>query len=357
MKKSVLPFIIILALIISCAGRAAETDGDWKTDSLENRGINADVMQDMYDRVARNYHIFSFLMAKDGYIISEYYATFFNRNSVFKLHSVTKSVTAALIGIAIDEGLIDSIHTPIKEFFPELSNDKNEITINHLLTMTTGWNWPELRQSRNRLSGEKTRSFSRSWQRAENHVNFVLNRTQIYEPGYIFNFDSGASHLLSAIIQIVSGMPADEYARTRLFDRIGITSARWERDRQGITWGGTGLSMTARDLARFGQLYLNKGKWNGEQIIPEEWINISTTTQVPGGRTRGPFGLHWWVGTITGDSIYETFHTTGFGGQYLFLVPELDTMIIFTSRNMAGNHSRLPMLYISYFFRRLLTIG
>ena len=368
MKKLYLwPLIAILAFAASCARRPYEAGDGWKVDKPENRGLNPDELERMLNRIARSRRIYSFLVVKDGYIVSEYYAGRFNKNSVFRLRSISKSVTSALIGIAIDEGLINCIDTPIKEYFPELCDSKDEITIKHLLSMTTGWSWPEMAtHNRTRWIWNWTRSLYWEWFRAKNQVNFILERPQIYAPGYVFNYDTGATHLLAAILQKASGMPADEYAQKRLFDRIGIKSARWARDNQGVTRGGSGLSMTARDAAKFGQLYLDRGNWDGEQIIPEEWVDISTSVQTGITNTLSQHGLHWWINRviasseddmsplwwdgriIADDTTYELFYASGFGGQYIFIIPELNMVIVFTSRFLSNNPSVPHLHYIHY---------
>jgi len=175
------------------------------------------------------------------------------------------SIISVLIGIAIDEGLIESVDVSISEFFPDISEDKASITIEHLLTMRTGIEWLE---DPPRLDSVEGMFASENW------VEFVLNQEQHVRPGGLWRYNFGVPHLLSAIIQEASGMTASEFATDRIFNPLGITSAEWHSDPQGVTMGGVGLLMSPRDLLKIGQLYLNGGEWEGRQIISEEWVNM-----------------------------------------------------------------------------------
>jgi CubicO group peptidase (beta-lactamase class C family) len=349
MKKYAPALIVIFIIfIISCTQRSVEASGGWKTDEPEKHGLNKAVLEEMRGSIAGTEGVLSFLMVKDGCIVCEYYAKGYNKNSVFRLNSCSKSFISSLVGIAIDEGLIESTGVYIKDYFPQIGEDgKNEITIEHLLSMTAGWDWQESTAWNFRLE---------NWLTAANRVDYVLERRQIYSPGEIWNYNTGAAQLLAAILQKVSGIPADEYAQRRLFGKIGIKSARWTKDNQGVTNGGFGLSMTARDAARFGQLYLNKGIWNEKIIIPKEWIDVSTTEYAKGFLPSSGYGLHWWVSYVTADRRYEMFYAMGFGGQYIFVIPEFNMTAVFTCDDSSSRYSLLPLYCIRSGFSRLVSL-
>ncbi len=348
--KHVICFFSLLCVFLCCC---CHKKNEYKAQAEipDNIGIDRAAGNEIFNVITGNRNVLSFIVLKDDYTLYEYYAAGANKDTVFRLNSCSKSVTSALIGIAIDQGLINGVDTKITEFFPGLGEEKSEITIKHLLTMTAGWDWPEW-TTWNYQFGD--------WNYTPNKVQFVLEREQLRQPGLSFNYDTGATQLLCAIIEKVSGMPADEYARRNIFDKIGIKSARWSRDPQGVTDGGFGLSMTAGDALTFGKLYLNRGQWNGEQIIPEEWIAISTMEHSAGSGFFSPYGMHWWVDSIaartitansvTADKKYEMFYAMGFGGQYIFVVPELNMTAVFTC---AGTDSIGPLRYFKSFVRAI----
>ena len=312
-------------------------DGDWKTDIPESRGINSVASEEAYKRITSNGRTYSFLVVKDGYLVVEYYADGYDENSIFAFNSCTKSITSAVLGIAMDNGLVGDVTTRIAAYFPELEEDgdKEDITIEHLLTMTAGWDWPEWSTWNYMLA---------PWVRSENWVDFVLERNQLYSPGTMFAYNTGASQLLSAIIQKAAGIPEDEYAHAQLFDKIGMTSIHWDRDPQGVTLGGFGLYMTSRDAARFGLLYCSQGKWEEEQVVSEQWVNASTQKHANGHRYFSPYGYHWWVDTIgvSGKQI-PMFYAMGFGGQYLFILPEINMVAVFASDPGSSANSVIPL--------------
>ncbi|HEY5982801.1 MAG TPA: serine hydrolase, partial [Anaerolineales bacterium] len=149
------------------------------------------------------------------------------------------------------------------------------------------------------------------------------------KPGETFFYDSGLSHVMSTVIQRTSGLTLKEFARRRLFGPLGITDFAWESDPQAITLGGTGLSLRPQDMARLGYLYLHNGEWNGEQIVPAEWVRTSTTVHM---QTKGlmdaaeddGYGYYWWIDSWGGYSAH------GFGGQYIFVLPKQDMLVVFT---------------------------
>ncbi len=262
----------------------------------------------------------SILVVRHGYLVLERYYGGYTRNVAHAVQSVTKSVTSALIGIALDTGALASLDQPVVAFFPEyvtpaLDPRKREITIRHLLTMTSGLQWEEADPT------TRTGAVQR-WRESSNQVKYVLELPLAQPPGTAFNYNSAGSHLLSAILTKATGMRTLEFANRQLFDPLGI-EVLWAMDQQGINYGGFGLLMQPVDMAKFGYLYLQRGFWDGKQLVPEAWVKESTRAQLPDGLLTGEatYGYHWWV---LEQSRPPAFRATGLGGQYLCVMPDLD---------------------------------
>ncbi len=261
----------------------------WQTDDPQNHDMDPAVLADL-DAALPNSSIYSMVVVKDGVIVDEYYQDGYDQNSLYRLNSATKSFTSALIGIAIDQGYIGSVEDPLSDYLPQVlaqsDTRKQQITLKHLLTHTSGLEWYEW--------GNGYTNWS-EFQSAPNWVDYILGRTLIYTPGTQFAYSTGNTHLLTAALEAATGMSAQEYARINLFEPLGITNFQWDTDPQGITDGGNGLHLSTRDAARFGLLFLQNGQWQGEQIVPAEWVATSTTIQNGGaGDGTGSYCYQWW---------------------------------------------------------------
>ena len=299
---------------------------NWAFAEPEERGVDGSTLKSFHNALA-NVNIQCAVTVKDGYIIDEYYKEGFDENSVFRFNSCTKSFSGALIGIAVEKGLLSGVDAKLTEFFPQLSQpnqaDKQDITVEHLLTQTSGMYWNEW------SGGDYFMRLSRS----ENWVDFVLSQAMVATPGKVFNYTTGGSHLLGAVIQSVAGITAYEFGVEHLFKPLGMESVQWRADPQGISDSGNGISMTARDAAKFGQLYLNNGKWDNVQVIPEKWVSLSVAQQAAGSPGTGEYGYSWWLKRFgTNGKWYSTYYAMGAGGQYIFVVPELNLVTVMASR-------------------------
>ncbi|MFX0210302.1 MAG: serine hydrolase domain-containing protein, partial [Candidatus Hodarchaeota archaeon] len=277
------------------------TDG-WLSATPEEHGMSSAVLVGMYEYIEKNnLDIDCVIVIKNGYIVEERYLDpKYDQNTLHQIYSCTKSITSALIGITIHDGYISSINRHILDFFPEreianLDSQKQAITLEHLLSMTSGLDWKEWPTFV--PYGDPANTVNK-WHESEDWVKFVLDRPMANESGEVFNYNSGTSHLLSAIIQYVTGNSTLSFAQKHLFGPLGIKSTNfdWPTDPQGINLGGTGITMTPRDMAKFGFLYLNYGIWDGKQIIPREWVEISTRSHISASsHIRGKdYGYQWW---------------------------------------------------------------
>jgi len=312
-----------------------EPDNDWEFDAPENHGMDSELLEQLHSAVDGT-EIYSVVTAKDGYIIDEYYKEGYDENSVFTLQSCSKTFTGALIGIAIDQGLISGVDAKLSEFLPQLAGSddayKQEITIGHLLTHTSGIEWYEW--------GGNSSSW-RPFQESENWVDYILSQRIVTEPGTAFNYTTGGSHLLAAALQETAGKTAYEFGLEHLFQPMGMDSVGWRDDPQGVTDGGNGIAMSARDAAKFGQLYLDGGRWRGRQMIPEAWVEESVQTQYSRVGNSGSYGYQWWLRPF-GAGNYDTYYAMGFGGQFVFVVPELDLVTVITSRFRQDTYAPWP---------------
>ena len=291
--------------------RAYWPTADWRTVPPESMGMNAErlIAADRAVRVKLR-GVNAFLVVKNGYLVFEQYYEGFNQHDGHHVASVTKSITSALVGIAIAKGCIEGVAQKVLDFFPEFpigprDDLKRSMTIKHLLTMTAGFHWCV------RARGFEP-MLDRLW-RSKDWVEFILN-LPVKDRGFgKFQYNSAASHLLSAILTRATTMCAREFANKYLFEPIGASpipaaglsgyrydelynqhTVQWLQDPQGNNTGGWGLVLKPRDMARFGYLYLNEGHWDGQQLIPRQWIHDSITAHTPG------YGYQWWLREVNG---------------------------------------------------------
>lgn len=297
-----------------------DTPWEWQHDTLENHNIDSNAIETVHQTIDQ-YPINAEVIARNGVIVDEYYKDGYDETSVFTLQSTSKSITSAIFGIAMEQGYIDSVDTPISTYFSQILNDgsdyRNQITVWNLLTHTTG------------LDASDTANWD-AWLASSNWVDYVLNRPAVSRPGTTFNYFTGNTHLLSAIIGQTTGKTTYEFGKENLFDKLDMDSVECSTDPQGISDGGNGFAMNVYDMAKMGQLYLNNGVWEGEQVIPAQWVQDSTTVQFDRSSGSADYGYQWWVRTF-GNNNYHAYFAQGHFGQYIFVVPELELVVVMTS--------------------------
>lgn len=298
---------------------------EWNKDTPENQGIKSNALQSAH-LTFDSFPLLSSVIIKNGYIVDEYYKDGYDETSSFILNSASKSITSALTGIAIDKGYIESVDIPISKYFPQISNFDDErwkqITIKHLLTHTSG-----ISTTDDVLWNE--------WRASDNWINYILNLPITSTPGTSFSYSTGNTHLLCAILEQATETSLYAFGKENLFDFIGMNSVEIETDSQGVSDGGNGIWMTPYDMAKFGQLYLNNGVWGNKQIVPKEWVEASTSIQFNRSSGSADYGYQWWVRTF-GANNYDAYFAQGHAGQYIFVVPALELVIVFTSNYEGG---------------------
>lgn len=315
---------------------------EWKTKSPMSQGLDPSNINDVSEYIENYNNEYSFsdvdsiVVIKNGYLVYEDYFNGWVEDDFHVCWSVTKSVTSALIGIAVDEGLV-SLDDIVIDFFQDytianLDERKEAMTIRNILVMSSGLNY----------LGDDFVFIP--WVSSPDQVQYALDIPMATVPGTIFNYDTCASHLLSAIIERVTGNTTFEYAQEKIFEPLGITHVHWEHDKQGVYYGGNGLFMEPRDMAKFGYLFVNNGYWDGQQIISEEWVNLTT---VEYWNFPGDWGYahHWWThGDIGGYAAH------GKDGQAIFVIPEEDLVVVFTADITGSN----PEPYLEIIHRYIL---
>jgi CubicO group peptidase (beta-lactamase class C family) len=330
------PRPLILALIISCAVFLSAEDKiardywptkEWLISSPEEQEMSSAKLEEMSAYVEEELYpgASNITIIRHGYIVFE--KNYFPVDSNFPraVYSVTKSILSALIGIAVREKYIGNIDQKLIEFFPELKNatedsEINTITLRHLLTLSDGL-----------ASNDMDDYFSSS----------IASRKLRNSPGKELFYNSLSPQILSIIITKTTGLKAFDFGKKHLFEPLGISKMRWE-EAYGYSKGASGITLTTRDMAKIGYLYLNKGSWEGKQILPEEWVIESTRVEinvpdVPFFSTKLDYGFLWWIHSV-GD--YDAFSAIGWGGQYITVVPAVDLVVVITTQEYS--HSNAP---------------
>lgn len=295
---------------------------------------------------ARERRIKSYLVYRDGELLGEWHES--GKDAVGPLYSCTKSVLSTLIGIALNLGDIGSLQQPISDYLIGAAR-RNEtiqaITIEHLLTMTPGFDWPDFDKP------------YKTFRASQDPIAFTLERSVIHTPGHAFTYNSGGSHLLSAILTKATGMSALRYAERHLFGPLDFRAAKWA-ERGGVSEGGTGLSLYGHDLAKIGMLHLRRGRWDDMQLLPEQWVEEAASLRHRAllhyePPIYGGYGYHWWVSPEEHNDCADCYFAFGHGGQYLMNIPSLSLTIVvrkkITKRNEAI-HAR------SFIFEQLVPL-
>jgi len=300
---------------------------NWKTDPPEAKGMDPTILAKI-DRYAADAFptLLSVLIVRHGSLVFEHYYQGCRAQDSANVKSVTKSIVSALAGIALREHSLTSLDQRLMEFFPQdfpAGGDprKREITLRHLLTLRSGLLWME-------SSVESLPALFAS----DNWVRHGLSLPLVYTPGEVFAYSTLDAHLLSAVLTQVTGISTLAFANRSLFDPLGSKATTWASDPQGYSIGGSELSLTPRAMAKVGYLFLRRGRWEDTQLIPEEYVEDSSRTQVTPGSSvvvSDTYGYLWWVSTV---GPYASFYAIGYGGQTIYVIPALDVVLVTTAR-------------------------
>jgi CubicO group peptidase (beta-lactamase class C family) len=319
----------------------------WITSSPEEHGMDSSLLIEMMDGIDETgIAIDSLLIARHGYLVFEVYPRQYDNESRHDIHSCTKSYTSALLSIAIEQGYINSTDDRLVDLLPNrtianLDARKESITLEHLLTMTSGLEWDEWSYP----YSSNLNSHYLMWA-ASDQIQYILDQPMVADPGDVWTYNSGGSHLLGAIITDATGRTLLEFAMENLFTPLGISQfdISWVRDHQGYYLASGGASMVSRDMLKFAYLYLNNGTWDGEQIVPSDWVQLSSETLITFNDYSG-YSYQWW--TYPTD-IVNVFAALGYQGQFIAVIPELDMVVVFTSSIPPEEANVHPALVFDY---------
>ena len=262
-------------------------------------------------------HLRSILATVDGRIVFERYYHSLGKDDFHHSASITKSITSALVGIALGCGHIGSLDTVMVDFLPGRASLRNraflrQITFRHALTMSLGLGWSE--------------PPSDTWDQSEDLIGLFCNLPQKDAPGLTFSYNTLATHVLSLGLSEAVGMELSCFAKRCLFEPLAITSGPWRRDVRGNAYGGHSAHFRARDLAKIGRLFLSEGMWQGTQLMPQWFAQEATSRQNEGGPPEGcPYGYLWWTPSP------DAFFASGYGGQYVYAKRSLSLVVVITA--------------------------
>lgn len=361
---TILKLLLLVGLQSSAVHAAAQTQLDkapremrdgWSVARPSTAGFNPQKLANLTKKLEAGeiHNVHAVIVEHDGKLIYERYfsgsderwgrslgTVTYNHRMLHDLRSVSKSVTTAVLGIALAGKHRDALERPVASFFPELKgklgNGVEKITLKHALTMTAGLQWNEMTVPYTSAKNDEIRmSFT------NNPVAMVLARNVIGPVGRQWYYNGGLSQVLAGVVTGLTGKALDNFAAKALFRPLGIKKYEWLGEKK---WkspsAASGLRLRARDMAKIGSVFLNKGKWNGKQIIPADWVRLSTQSHVksiPWGKSTANYGygFMWYPGTTNHSGSHRIVRAAGNGGQRIFLLPDLKLNITM----YAGNYN------------------
>lgn len=299
--------------------------------SLKEAGIDSTQIYKLVNKIISGEipNIHSLLILKDNRLVLEEYFYNYSINIPHRLHSVSKSFTSALTGIAIDRNFIPDVNEPVWKYFMDRGTtkwvqEKYDVRVDHLLSMSAGLDWKGL------TIGESNDDMD--MYKSEDYFRYILNKNLKYTPGTNFCYNNGLSLMLGNIIEKSSGISVDNFAKENLFYDLAINNYSWEVSDNGITYTDSGLRMRPRDMLKFGHLYLNKGEWHNKQLISANWINYSTRQKMNAGPQD--YGYHWWIRNyIVNNELVSSYYALGHGEQAIIVVPGMNMVVVMTAGN------------------------
>lgn len=334
--RIVIASILILAFLIGCDSSTQNLEsvdytplsgGDWAVSTPEEQGLDPMLVAELYQSAAELETLYGLLVVKDGYLIAEDY---FNEGSVGQkalLQSAAKSITSALVGLALDLGCLSSVDQKMIDFFPDFADQmvdprKRQITLRDMLQMRAGYPSEE--------------SDPALWEavRSGDYVHLVADFPLTSDPGVEFQYSNLTAHWLGVIVARACDRDLKSFGQEHLFDPLGAEIGNWKKDLDGYNWAAGEIHVTARDAAKFGMLFLNDGQFEGNQIVPAEWVRDSLQTysedaydNIGEFRDIG-YGYQWWSAEV-GD--HHVNFAWGHGGQLIVLLDELNMVVMVTA--------------------------
>jgi CubicO group peptidase (beta-lactamase class C family) len=333
---------VTLIILISCSDEPVGPEYPsygWSTSTPEAQGMNSHLIQQAFQQGENRGFVDCILIIRNGYLVAEKYYNGFGKDIPHNVMSVSKSFLSAMTGIALRDGHLDNLNEKALDHFPEyiypnIDPRKYDITIRNLLMM--------------RMGIDHDQNVYNQVHNSSNWIKTTIDLPLIYDPGTRFCYNTFQTHLLSAIITKASGMSTMDFAKKYLLEEMNIDCTEWWQDPQGYYFGGNSMHFTPRNMARFGYLYMNKGKLDGKQIVPAEWVEESLTNYTNfsnstwGDLDNVNYGYLWWLGEIKNNKV---FLAIGHGGQFVINFLDLNLIVVTTADwqlgwDIADQHER-----------------
>jgi CubicO group peptidase (beta-lactamase class C family) len=305
----------------SCSPASDSSQGDivWEAAAPEELGLDSEQLVTAVARVReRNLDLHGMILLRNDRVILECYVQPYDKDALHNVKSVSKSIISAVVGNALREGVLESLDATVYDYFPqyfteEMDPRKKEITLRHLLTMTSGLDLDENGPIMSGIFG------------TDDWIKATLERSMVADPGEQYLYSTPLTHIMSAVLTEASGRSLLELSTEYLFEPLGITEVQWRQGPQGYYVGGAELFLTPRDLAKFATMFLHRGRWNGEQIVPEEWVEESTAAQVEIPGWGIDYG-YWWYRREA-----ESFFGMGWNGQVISIQSDENVVAVITA--------------------------
>ncbi|MED5550369.1 MAG: serine hydrolase [Pseudomonadota bacterium] len=321
---------MIAAFAVLAGTPALAREDGWQTATPQAHGLDPAPLDAMVAEIRSeaDIGISAVLLVHRGELVHETYFGEWGPDDLHNMRSASKTVTSALVGIAIDHGFIPSAEATVLDYFPEYEGEianwdeaKRDITLAHILTMTSG------------VRGNEDAMYP-----TDDWIKFYFDQPLAHPPGEVFSYATSGVVTLGNVITRASGQRIPAFADAYLFGPLGITEYRWpitnSRGSQGLAMTGGGLSLRPRDMARFGQLYLDRGVWNGERILSEDWIAASVAPHAVSDLHGEDFGYLWRMRDWdVADRQVRSWEAWGNGGQFIMIFPDLELVAVFTGEN------------------------
>jgi CubicO group peptidase (beta-lactamase class C family) len=333
-----------------------EIGDGWETASAAEVGLDEGRLVRLMDdlRDLGDHRVHSILVVRHGRLVFEEYfegekfvlARYtgemgFDRDDTHSLASVTKSVTTTLAGIALDRGALTSVQQPVFDFFPEhvdlLVADprRASMTLEHLLTMQVPLVWNDEVVPYSDPTNDLVRMFT-----VADPIGYALSKELYAAPGALFDYCNASTNILGDVVRRATGQRLDHFADTMLFAPLGITTRKWYLMSEDVVFASGDLELRPRDMAKLGQLFLDRGIWKGQRVISSEWIDQATARIVRPGPEHAWadwYGYGWWHwDLVAGGQVWPAYMASGWGGQWIVVVPSADLVFVSTAGNWEG---------------------
>ena len=349
----ILSFAFLFQACVTDKEKIIDNDSGFIFSTPEKEGFDKQLFDKVIGKIEKGDYgaLTSLIVISDNKLITERYFNGCEKDSVHSIQSVSKSITSLLIGKAIEIGEIGSIDEKIVDILPELRTEKmdsrkDSLSIKHYLTMSAGFEWSEKYPSMDKRS-----SLYPIYNQKQDYIQYFFNQPLIHKAGRMFEYNSGLSMTLGAVLQRKSSIELEEFAEKHLFHPMGIeyvwhNSVLWDGDKNGLAHCGGGLYLRPIDMAKIGSMVYNNGVWNGKQIISKEWIKESTSPIIDAGKAKRyrKYGYQWWLYDPLFD-LDTILYADGYAGQNIFILKDFNTIIVTTGDVAKNATASIALMY------------